>query len=118
MSWPPRDWRALLALLGSIAGAAVLTAFVWWGCAMLLPAPDWWSAATEDQRVQTIRIVLFVAVGTIAVVIVGLGFAINRRTFKGSVGRDGVSMEMDGGEDEAPLRSPEIPAPTFGKESQ
>jgi hypothetical protein len=26
-SWPARDWRALIALLASVAGAAVLTGF-------------------------------------------------------------------------------------------
>lgn len=117
MSWPPRDWRALLALIGSIAGAAVLTAFVWWGCAMLLPAPDWWSASTESHRVETLRIVLFVAVGTISVVIISLGFAINRRSLKVKVGRDGLSTEMDGGEEEfAPPGAPDLPVPAFGKE--
>jgi hypothetical protein len=116
LSWPTRDWRALLALLGSIAGSAVLTAFVWWGVDMLRPDGAPWNPATERHRVETIRWVLWIAAGTIAVVIFGLGFAINRRSFRGSVGKDGVTMEMDGGEDHGPPppHTPgDVPAPNF-----
>ena len=98
-SWPPKDWRSLIALLGSIGGAASLTVLVAWGVAMLLPAADWWTAATEAHRAETIRWVLWIAAGTIAVVIVGLGFAINRRSFKGRLGRDGASLDFEGGDD-------------------
>jgi hypothetical protein len=111
VSWPPKDWRALLALLGSIAGAAVLTGFVWWGVDKIAPGRGW-SAATEPHRAETVRWVLWIGAGTIAVVIVGLGFAINRRTFKGSVGKDGVTMEMDGGEDPE-VAAPAAPLPKF-----
>lgn len=97
MSWPPKDWRALIALLGSIAGAMALTAFVWWGCWMLMQS-EWWSLATEPHRAETFRWVLWIAVGTIAVVIVGLGFAINRRSFRGKLGKDGATLDFEGGE--------------------
>lgn len=107
--WPPKDLRALIALLGSIAGAAVLTGVVLWGMWMLMPADRWWTAATEAHRVETIRIVLWIAAGTIALAIGGLGFAINRRSIRGKFGRDGAEFGMEGGEDELPpLKVPDV----------
>ncbi|WP_292960577.1 hypothetical protein [Novosphingobium sp. UBA1939] len=97
--WPPKDWRAFVALVGSILGAAVLTLFVWWGCAALLPSGHW-STTSEAERVITIRWVLWIAVGAIAVVLVGLGMAINRRSFRGRIGA--AEVGFDGGEDSPP----------------
>lgn len=111
MGWPPKDWLALIALLGSIAGAAVLTLFVWWGCWMLLPAGHGWTAATEDHRAYTIRWVLWISAGTISLVIIGLGFAISQRKFKGQLGKDGATFDFEGGE------RPEIPDVAFGKDN-
>lgn len=110
MSWPPKDWRALLALIGSIAGAAVLTAMVWWGCAVLLPSNEW-TSATEAHRLITIRWVLWIAVGAIAVVLVGLGMAINRRSFKGKIGA--AEVDFAGGESEA-TPAIQVPPVAFG----
>lgn len=103
-SWPPKDWRALVALVGSILGAVVLTAFVWWGVAALLPAGRW-SVGSEAERVITIRWVLWIAVGAIAVVLVGLGMAINRRSFRGKLGS--AEVGFDGGDDAAPPKAEE-----------
>lgn len=103
-SWPPKDWRALVALVGSILGAVVLTAFVWWGVAALLPAGRW-SVGSEAERVITIRWVLWIAVGAIAVVLVGLGMAINRRSFRGKLGS--AEVGFDGGDDAAPPKMEE-----------
>jgi hypothetical protein len=115
--WPPKDWRALLALLGSIGGAAMLTALVWWGCWMLMPASDVWTTGTEAQRAETIRWVLWICSGTISLVIIGLGFAVNRRSFRGKLGRDGASFGFEGGEyDDDYPPSPKLPDPTFGKD--
>lgn len=96
----------MVALLGSIGGAATLTALLWWGLWMLLPADRWWTGATEAHRAQTIRIALWIVAATIAVVIVGLGFAVNRRSFRASLG-DRASIDFEGGEAEAP------PPPAF-----
>lgn len=109
MSWPPKDWRAFAALMGSIAGAAMLTVFVWWGCAILLPSAKW-SEVTEPQRLDTIRWVLWIASGAIAVVLIGLGMAINRRSFRATWGKAGVGYE--GGDGEA------LPEVEFGQENR
>lgn len=94
-SWPPRDWRALVALVFSVAGAVVLTAFVWWGTGQLLPA-EGWTRASEVNRATTIRWTLWIATGSIGLVLLGLGMAINRRTFRAKWGDK--SAEFDGGD--------------------
>lgn len=94
--WPPKDWRALLALIFSVAGAVVLSLFVWWGVAQLLPDTEGWSKETEPARLYTIRWILWIATGSIGAVLIGLGMAINRRSFKGNVG--GSGFEFQGGD--------------------
>lgn len=117
MRWPPKDWRAIIALLGSIAGAAALTALLWWGLWMLLPAKEWWTGATEEHRAQTIRIALWIVAGTISLVIIGLGFAVNRRSFKASLG-DKASFNFEGGDSDAVMPPKmEMPEPHFGKDA-
>lgn len=93
--WPPKDWRAFTALVFSVLGAVVLTAFVWWGFANLLPA-EGWGARSELHRAQTLRWVLWISAGSIGAVLLGLGMAINRRSFKGNLG--GSGFEFEGGE--------------------
>lgn len=100
VTWPPKDWRALLALLFSIAGAVVLTIFVWWGVAQLLPGREGWAVGNEPQRLHTIRWILWIAAGAIAIVLIGLGMAINRRSFKGNFGKAGFDFE--GGDESVP----------------
>lgn len=129
--WPPKDWRALLALVFSILGAVVLTLFVWWGVAQLLPDSDGWRAANEPQRLYTIRWVLWIATGAIATVLIGLGMAINRRSFKGNIGKAGFDFEggdeqfqegaakgaklaADAAQDEATALADGLPSPNFG----
>ena len=98
-SWPPKDWRALLALVFSVLGAMVLTVFVWWVVASLLPDKGW-SAANEMHRLETTRWVVWLATGGVVVVLVGLGMAINRRSFKGNLA--GSNFEFEGGDSDTP----------------
>lgn len=95
--WPPRDWRSLLALIFSVLGAVVLSLFVWWAYAQLLPAAGW-SAATEANRATTLRWTLWIAIGAIGLVLLSLGMAINRRSLKGRWGDK--SVEFEGGEEQ------------------
>lgn len=108
-AWPPRDWRALLALVFSILGAVVLSLFVWWAYAQLLPNKGW-SAASEVNRAITLRWVVWIAIGSIGLVLLSLGMAINRRALKGKWGDK--TLEFAGGDDDEaqPARSaPPIP---------
>lgn len=100
-SWPPQDWRKLLALVFSVMGAVVLTVFVWWGVAQLLPAQGW-TTASEANRATTIRWTLWIAMGSIGLVLTGLGMAINRRTLRAQWGDK--SAQFDGGDDEGGYR--------------
>jgi TRAP-type C4-dicarboxylate transport system permease small subunit len=93
--WPPRDWRKVLALIFSVMGAVVLTVLVWWGMAALLPERGW-TPSSELDRAMTLRWVLWIAIGGVVVVLVGLGMAINRRTLNAQWGDKAINF--DGGE--------------------
>ena len=114
MNWPPKDWRAMLALVFSVLGAAVLTAFVWWGSASLLPG-EGWSPANELHRLKTARWVLWISVGGVVVVLVGLGMAINRRSFKGTLG--GSNFEFEGGDEPTPAAAAQATADAAVREA-
>ena len=95
--WPPRDWRALIALTASIAGAAVLTGFSIWLVRLLVM----FARAEASQRMEVIRALATSNYGLLAIigaVLLSLGLAINRRSVKGSA--FGASFEAAGGEDD------------------
>lgn len=94
--WPPKDWRALAALVFSVAGAAALTMLLYLLSGMLLPEKGW-TPASEGERVTTIRWVLWLSATCILLVLTGLGFAINRRALRGRWGDK--SLDWEGGED-------------------
>lgn len=107
----PRDWRAMIALLASIAGAAVLTWFAWALVTLLTNHADRLiSELVRDRTARTeVGAVLVVIVKTLAwglklvlagviAVLLSLGLAINRRSVK--LGKAG--FEASGGDDAAP----------------
>jgi len=102
-SWPPRDWRSVLALLFSVLGAVALTGLVGMGLSFLLPDQGW-TEASEGSRIATIRWVLWIATSFIGIVLVGLGMAINRRSLKLRSGDR--SAEFEGGEDDSDDQNP------------
>jgi len=83
--WPAREWRALIALVASIAGSAVLTGLLAWAIRIL----EGWRDA---QAIASIGYGLLAIIGSI---LLSLGLAINRRSIK--LTRDG--FEASGGED-------------------
>lgn len=105
-SWPPRDWRSLLALLFSVLGAVALTLLVAMGLDDLLPDKGW-TQASEDTRIATIRWVLWISTAFIGLVLVGLGMAINRRSLKLRSGDKSATFE--GGEDDPDEAAPGAP---------
>lgn len=91
-----RDLRAVIAVWASIGGAVALTAYV-----VLVTFILWkggWEASTAEQRIQALSWAMLGALGIVGLVITGLGFAINRRTFKGTLGT--ASFETSGGSEE------------------
>lgn len=92
-SWPPRDWRALLALFASIVGSAVLTGFAGWLVWILWRGG--WSLGTEGARLDTLGKALLLVLSIMGLVLIGLGLAINRRTLKLGTG----GFEASGGEE-------------------
>ena len=90
--WPPRDWRAFLALVASIAGAAVLTGFAAW----LVHIVRSWKGF-DELRIGILGNALYGVLLIVGVVLVSLGLAINKRSVKGSI--LGASFEAEGGEE-------------------
>lgn len=91
--WPPRDWRAFIALAASILGSAVLTGFAAWLVWILWKGG--WSIGTEGQRLSSLGTALLIVLGIMGLVLVSLGLAINRRSLK--LGKDG--FEASGGDE-------------------
>jgi hypothetical protein len=83
--WPPKDWRAIIALLASIAGAAVLTGLLAW----IIRLFQLWVQPDPLARIA------YGLLGIIGAVLLSLGLAINRRTLK--LSRDG--FEASGGDE-------------------
>lgn len=95
-TWPPRDWRALIALTASIVGAAVLTGFSIWLVKLMVA----FATADPKVRMDVIRALATSNYGLLAIIgaiLLSLGLAINRRSVKGSA--FGASFEAAGGED-------------------
>lgn len=84
--WPPKDWRALIALVSSIAGAAVLTGLLAW----IIYLFQVWVKADPLANIA------YGLLGIIGAVLLSLGLAINRRSIKFS--KDG--FEASGGDAE------------------
>jgi hypothetical protein len=91
----PRDWRGLIALIASIAGAAVLTVFSVWVVRLLVA----FARGDPAIRLGVIRALansnygLLIIIGSI---LLSLGLAINRRSLRASA--FGASIEADGGD--------------------
>jgi chromate transport protein ChrA len=85
--WGARDWRALIALIFSIAGAAVLTGLLAW----IIRTLERWH---EAGAIASIAYGLLAIIGAI---LLSLGLAINRRSIR--LSREG--FEASGGEGEA-----------------
>lgn len=95
--WPPRDWRALIALTASIAGAAVLTGFSIWLVKLLVM----FARADPAVRMEVIGALATSNYGLLAIIgaiLLSLGLAVNRRSVKGSA--FGASFEAAGGDDD------------------
>lgn len=80
-----KEWLALIALMASIGGAAVLTLNRVWLIRILERAKAWADIA-DIAKLDTV---------IIGAIILALGFAINRRTIK--LSKDG--LEASGGAD-------------------
>lgn len=90
--FPAREWRAHIALISSIFGSMAFTFFaaglvyiVWKGG---------WTPETSEMRIEILGQALLLALAGSLVVLVSLGFAINRRMVK--ITKDG--LEASGGD--------------------
>lgn len=93
--WPPKDGRAFVALIASIGGAMALTLFAAWIVWILWRGG--WPIDTSVARVEALAKALLGLLLTVAIILVSLGLAINRRSVKGSA--FGATFEATGGDD-------------------
>lgn len=127
-AWSAREWRAMIALIASIAGAGMLTWLTWWLIEILTNQGD--RLITELVRDRNVRdevgTVLIVIMQVLAwavklllagviAVLLSLGLAINRRQVR--IGRQGLDISGGDGEDPPPIpvevkNQPDKPVPT------
>lgn len=87
--WPPRDWRAFVALIASIGGAMILTALLAW----IIRIFQVWHVPDPLANIA------YGLLAIIGVILMSLGLAINRRSVKAS--GLGFSLDATGGDDSA-----------------
>ena len=94
--WRSRDWRAMIALWASIAGAAVLTGFSAWLVTLVVRfgRDDGTLAARALDALAYSNYGLLLVIGA---VLLSLGLAINRRTVRASA--FGAHIEAGGGDE-------------------
>ncbi len=93
--FPAKEWRAHVALIASILGSIALTVFS--SALVYIMWKGGWPVDTALVRIEVLSKALMFSLGGSLVVLITLGFAINRRSIK--VSKDG--LEASGGEDEA-----------------
>lgn len=88
-TWPPRDWRKILAMLLLSGGGMALTVFAWRTTTLVAErsANDPWPLAYS----------LYGALALVGVVLLSLGWVIGKTSVSGSAGP--MSFYVSGGED-------------------
>ena len=81
--WSSREWRAMIALWASIAGAAVLTGFSAW-LVMLIVAFARDDRSLGARALDALAYCNYGLLLVIGAVLLSLGLAINRRSVKAS----------------------------------
>ena len=92
--WSPRDWRGMVALVATIAGASVLTAMSIWVIA-LIAAAGASDAALAGPALKALARSNYGLLAIIGTVLLSLGLAINRRSLRARA--FGAEFEADGG---------------------
>ena len=92
--WSARDWRGMMALAATIAGAGVLTAISIWLVALIASA----GARDPALALPALKALARSNYGLLAIIgttLLSLGLAINRRSFRARA--FGAEFEADGG---------------------
>lgn len=99
--WTSRDWRAMIALWASIAGAAVLTGVSLWLVSLIVGLAQG-DRSLGPRALDALAYSNYGLLLVIGAVLLSLGLAINRRSVKASA--FGALIEAGGG-DEHELRA-------------
>lgn len=93
-AWPPRDWRAMLALAATVIGVGILSGLAYWLVWIIWHGG--WQVETEKQRLDILGKGLFGTLGIIMIAVGQLGMAISKRDMKASI--LGAHVDMSGGD--------------------
>lgn len=97
-TWPPRDWRKLLAMILLAGGGMALTVFAWRTTTLVADRSvgDPWPLAYS----------LYGALGLLGIVLLSLGWVIGKTAVSGSVA--GASFNVSGGESDGPAAAEKV----------
>lgn len=102
--WPPKDWRMMLALVGSIGGGAV-SFILAWRIISVVSEHSWQSGLSLEAQLQVVlrqlEAVELVATGLMILMgisMIGLWFVLGKRSIELSAGK--VHVSAGGGEEE------------------
>ncbi|RYF11383.1 MAG: hypothetical protein EOO77_19505 [Oxalobacteraceae bacterium] len=104
---PHREWRAAVALIASIFGSVAMTVFA--GALCWVMWRGGWPIETAPERIKILGEALLLSLTGSLVVLVTLGFAINRRSIR--VSKDGFEASGGDGETIAEVVAPAAPEP-------
>ena len=96
-SWPPRDWRMMLALVFLAGGGLACTALAYLAQAAIAGGP--WPAAVAALRIRWLGYLGAGALGLIGIVLTGFATVLGRRAWRMAAGP--VSASAEGGEDDS-----------------
>ena len=99
-NWPPRDDRVLIALVFLGGGGMAMTVFAWRLATL---------TAEKSQSPWPVAYALYGTLMLLGIVLTGFSYVLGRRTLSIKAGRDGLSADTSGGDDDAPPSPPVQP---------
>lgn len=100
-SWPPRDWRMLLALFFLGGGGGAMTVFAWRLATL---------TAARSPGPWPIAYALYATLGLIGIVLTGFSYVLGKRSLSFHAGRDGLSADTTGDNDDPPAAAAVVAA--------
>ena len=92
-NWPPRDYRMLIALFFLGGGGMAMTVFAWRLATL---------TADKSQSPWPIAYALYGTLTLLGIVLTGFSYVLGKRSLSLKAGKDGISADTTGGDDDDP----------------